>query len=148
MRVALILSISLAALVSSAALGAVRADTAREAVGRAPARNMQSPRQGQPTAALRGPGGTGGSQSAKSGATSQAHAALRQRMLGQIHRPAIAAPVPGRTAANVRSMGRSGFGAGGSRQAVYHSLPGHGALGGPTITRSTAKGLSGVRQRP
>jgi hypothetical protein len=146
MRGALILSISLAALVSSAAGAAIYADTAREAPRSAPARNMQLPRQGQPIAAMRRPGGAGGPQSTQAMATSPAHAALRQRMLGQIHRPAIAISAPIRNTANIRSVSRTG--PGGSRQPTYHPLPGHGALGGPRITRSATKGVSGVRQRP
>jgi hypothetical protein len=148
MRGALILSISLAVFVSSAAVGAVSADAAREAARGAPARNGPSPRQGQAPAAQRRPGGAGGPLSAKSGATSQAHAALRQRMLGQIQRPATAASAPIRSAANVRPVTRLGPGVGGGRPGTYRPLPGHGALGGPTTIRPAAKGVSGVRQRP
>src|ERR1700735_5688742 len=147
MRGALLLLISVAALASTAAAGAVSADTSREAARMAPARNVPSPGQGRPMAALRRAGEAGGPRSPKSSATSQAHAALRQRMLGQINRPAIAASVPIRSAAKMRSVSQSRPGMGGGRPSAYRPLPGHGALGGPTIMRSAVKGVSGFRQR-
>jgi hypothetical protein len=131
MRGALLLLISVAAFASSAAAGEVGADTSREAARTAPTRNVPSPGHGQPIAALR-----------------EAHAALRQRMLGQIHRPAIGASVPIRSAANIRSVIQTRPSMGGGRQAAFRPLPGQGALGGPTIMRSAVKGVSGVRQRP
>jgi hypothetical protein len=131
MRGALLLLMSVAAFASTAAAGAVSADSSREAARTAPARNVPSPGQGRPIAAL-----------------GEAHAALRQRMLGQIHRPTIAASVPIRNAANIRSVIQTRTGMGGGRQAAYRPLPGHGALGGPTIIRSAVKGVSGARQRP
>jgi hypothetical protein len=132
MRRALMLLISLAVFGSTAALGAVPADAARDAARSAHDRNVQSARRGQP----------------EPGTTSQAHAALRERMLGLMHRPATVAAVPARRAATVRSAIHTGLGTGGTRPVGYRAVPGHGALGGPTLTRSSAKVRSGVPRRP
>src|SRR5580698_1195052 len=134
-RRALILSISLAAFISSSATGAG-------------GRSVPAPRQRPPIAALKRPGGAGGPLSAQSNATYRAHAALRQSMLRQIRPPAFAAPAPIRSAANVRALNRAGPGGSGGHRGAYHPMPGHGALGGPTIIRAATKGLSGVRQLP
>jgi hypothetical protein len=148
MRRALMLLLSLAAFRSGAALGAVSADVSPDAARSAPDRNVQSFRQGQPEPGLRRPGVAGGPRSTTSTAIFPAHAALRQRMLGLVHRPDSVAAVSARRAANVRPMIHTGLGTGGSRQGGNRAVPVHGALGGPTITRSAAKVLSGVQRRP
>src|ERR1700728_3932533 len=86
----LLLLISLAALISTAAIGAVREDTAGAMARRAPERNVPSRRRGPPVT------------------TPQAHAALRQRMVGSVHRPAGAVTVPARGAAKARPVIGSG----------------------------------------
>jgi len=153
MRGALLLLICLAASVSTTAAGAVSADTERAATRGAPDRPVPSARQGKLTPGLGRPGEARVAQSATSGAMTAAHAALRQRMLGQVRRPATAAVAPARSAAKSRPLIKAGPMAAGIRGGAYRAVPGHGVLGGPTITRSTprvlsAKVQSGVPRRP
>jgi hypothetical protein len=148
MRRVLILVISLVAFGLTAAPGAASAEPAHETARSAPDSDVDAVRQGQREPNLRHPRGAGGPQSVTSSATSQAHAALRQRMLGLIQRPATAAAGPARSPANLRSVIRIAPNARGSRPGAYRQMPAHGALGGPTITRSAAKVLSGVQRRP
>jgi hypothetical protein len=148
MRGVLTVLISVAAFASSVAVAAVRADAAPEAARGASARHVPSSRPGQPTPGPSRPGATGGAPSTALRATTRAHDALRERMLQLTHRPASTAAVAARSGADVRSVNRTGPVAGIGTRSAYHPMPGRGALGGPTSSRSAVKGLSGVQRRP
>ena len=134
MRAEFIVLITLAAFGATSAVGADSTDAIQETLHTAAVRNVPSLRPG--------------SQKPSQAGKSQVHAVLRQRMLGLMHRPARTTPGPARSAVSTRVGIHTNAGPGGSRQGAYHPTPWRGALGGPTLTRSVAKGRSGAQRPP